>query len=175
MFSPKDKTWSPYFAGALTGLTVVLSVLIAGKFFGASTTYARSAGMIENIFSSERVTQLSYFQKYTPKIDWQWMFVIGVILGGFISSKLGGTFSRQAIPPMWEGRFGSSLKKRAILAFIGGITVLFGARLAGGCPSGHGLSGLIQMSMSGYIALASFFIGGVIVANILYSSKRGGQ
>ncbi len=173
MLSPKDKTWSPYIAGALTGLTVVLSVLIAGHFFGASTTYARSAGMLEKIFSPQHVSELSYFQKYTPKIDWQWMFVIGVILGGFISSKLGGTFLKQAIPPMWENRFGPSVKLRAVLAFTGGILVLFGARLAGGCPSGHGLSGMIQMSVSGYIALFSFFAGGIIVANIIY--RRGGR
>ena len=74
---------------------------------------------------------------------------------------------------MWENRFGPSVKLRAVLAFTGGILVLFGARLAGGCPSGHGLSGMIQMSVSGYIALFSFFAGGIIVANIIY--RRGGR
>ncbi len=175
MICVKDRTWSPYIAGALTGLTVVLSVLIAGKFFGASTTYARSAGMLEQLVASEHVAQTAYFVKYVPKIDWQWMLILGVFTGGLISSKIGGTFKTQATPPMWEAKFGSSKAKRAIFAFIGGVILLFGARLAGGCPSGHGLSGMIQMSLSGYIALASFFIGGVSVANIIYRRTRGGM
>ena len=69
------KEWSPYLAGALSGVVLILSVWIAGKFFGASTTFARSAGMIEKLFGAERVDRMVYFIKYVPKIDWQWMFV----------------------------------------------------------------------------------------------------
>ena len=50
--------WSPYLAGALSGLVLILSVVIAGKYFGASTTFVRSAGMIEKIFSAERVASV---------------------------------------------------------------------------------------------------------------------
>ena len=46
-----DAGWSPYLAGALSGLVLVLSVLIAGKYFGASTSFVRSAGMIEELFN----------------------------------------------------------------------------------------------------------------------------
>ena len=124
--------WSPYLAGALSGVVLILSVLIAGKFFGASTTFARSVGMIEQLFSAERVAGLDYFIKYVPKIDWQFMFVVGVLVGSLIASKTSDTFQWQAIPDMWMMRFGFSQSKRAIVAFIGGAIAIFGARLAGG-------------------------------------------
>ena len=123
---------SPYLAGALSGVVLILSVLIAGKFFGASTTFARSAGMIENLFSVERVAGLDYFIKYVPKIDWQFMFVVGVLVGSLIASTTSHTFQWQANPDMWVLRFGLSQSKRAIVAFIGGAIAIFGARLAGG-------------------------------------------
>lgn len=124
--------WSPYLAGALSGVVLILSVLIAGKFFGASTTFARSVGMIEQLFSAERVAGLDYFIKYVPKIDWQFMFVVGVLVGSLIASTTSDTFQWQAIPDMWMVRFGLSESKRAIVAFIGGAIAIFGARLAGG-------------------------------------------
>lgn len=129
----RDKNyWSPYAAGAFAGLVLVLSVWITGKYFGASTAFVRSVGLIEKIFSAERVSQLEYFVKTTPKIDWQWMFVIGVLFGSLIASKMSGTFKIQAIPDMWHRRFGPNVIRRGIVAFIGGTVAMFGARLAGG-------------------------------------------
>jgi len=127
-----DAGWSPYLAGALSGLVLVLSVLIAGKYFGASTSFVRSAGMIEGLLAPERVSQLAYFKSETPKIDWQWMFVFGIFLGSLISSITSASFRWQALPDMWRNRFGSSISKRAIVAFLGAAVAMFGARLAGG-------------------------------------------
>ena len=93
-----DKGWSPYLAGALSGLVLVLSVWLAGKYFGASTSFVRSAGMIEKLFNSKHVSQLEYFVKTAPKIDWQWMFVIGILFGSLIAAKASGTFRFQAVP-----------------------------------------------------------------------------
>mgnify|MGYP000508900850 CR=1 FL=1 len=76
--------WSPYIAGACAGLVLVLSVWFTGKYFGASTSFVRSAGLIEKIFSAERVSQMDYFVKTAPKIDWQWMFVVGIFIGAMI-------------------------------------------------------------------------------------------
>ena len=76
---------------------------------------------------------------------------------------------------MWRERFGSSAAKRAVVAFLGGLIALFGARLAGGCPSGHGLSGTMQLSVSGFIAAACFFIGGIVVARRLYTRPGGAR
>ena len=127
-----DKGWSPYLAGALSGIVMILSVWIAGKYFGASTTFVRSAGMIEKVFSAERVGKMDYFIKEVPKIEWQWMFVFGIFMGSLISSTTSRSFRWKAVPDMWEDRFGPDKIKRAVVAFIGGIIAMFGARLADG-------------------------------------------
>ena len=132
MKDAEDKGWNPYLAGALSGVVLVLSVWFAGKYFGASTSFVRSAGIIENLFVASRVASLEYFAKETPKIDWQWMFVVGIFLGSLISSTTSRTFRWQPFPPMWEGRFGPSLGKRWLVAFLGGMIGMFGARLADG-------------------------------------------
>ena len=128
----KEKGWSPYLAGALTGVVMILSVWFAGKYFGASTTFVRSAGLIEKIFSAQRVAQLEYFIEEVPKIDWQWMFVVGILIGAFIAAKTSASFQWQDVPAMWQSRFGNSRVKRAGVAFLGGLVAMFGARLAGG-------------------------------------------
>lgn len=132
MMDMEDNGWSPYLAGGLSGVVLIFSVLIAGKFFGASTTFVRSAGMIEKLFGAERVAQMEYFVKEVPKIDWQWMFVVGILIGALIASTTSGSFRWQAIPNMWEARFGPSRVKRGIVAFLGGTIAMFGARLADG-------------------------------------------
>jgi len=170
--SDDKKYWSPYLAGALSGLVLILSVGISGKFFGTSTTFVKTAGMLEKIFSAERVARMAYFMKEVPVVDWQWMFVLGIFIGSLIAAKTSGTFTWQAVPDMWRKRFGSSVGKRAVVAFIGGVIGMFGARLADGCPSGHGLSGSVQLALSGFISLICFFIGGALIARIMY---KGGD
>jgi uncharacterized protein len=129
----ENGAWSPYLAGALSGVVGVLSVWIAGKYFGASTSFVVTAGMIEQFFGPERVAQMAYFTKVVPKIDWQWMFMIGIVLGAFIAAVTSGSFRLQAVPDMWAERFGAnSIGKRAVFAFIGGAVAMFGARLADG-------------------------------------------
>jgi uncharacterized membrane protein YedE/YeeE len=164
-----DGAWSPYIAGGLSGLVIIVSVLWTGQFFGASTSFVRSAGMLGKVFSPERVAQLEYFIRYLPKFDWQLMFVIGIFAGSFIAAIWSGTFKWQGAPDMWAERFGPNPVKRGIVAFIGGIIAMFGARLAGGCPSGHGLSGVSQLAVSGLMAMVFFFIGGIIMTQALYS------
>ncbi len=164
----QDTGWNPYVAGALSGLVSILSVWLAGKYLGASTTFVRTAGMIEKQFDADKVAKMEYFLRDMPKIDWQSMVVIGIMIGAFIAASTSGSFRLQALPDMWQERFGFSIRTRAAFAFFGGILSMFGARMADGCPSGHGLSGSLQLAVSGYIALACFFLGGVVAARILY-------
>ena len=127
-----EKRWNPYIAGACAGGVSIVSVWASGKYLGASTTFARSAAMLEKAVAADHVAALDYFVKYSPKIDWQWMFVCGILVGALIASILSGTFRLQSVPDMWRERFGSSTGKRAAFAFLGGTIALFGARLAGG-------------------------------------------
>lgn len=127
MKTDEDKGWSPYLAGALSGLVSILSVWFAGKFFGASTTFVRTTGMVEKILDPERVAKMDYFIKELPIIDWQWMFVVGIFIGSLIASTTSGTFKWKSVPDMWERRFGTSRLKRGLVAFIGGTIAMFGA------------------------------------------------
>jgi uncharacterized membrane protein YedE/YeeE len=164
--------WNPYLAGALSGILGILSVVVAGKFVGASTTFVRASGMIERVFSSEGVANNVYYLSKGVKFDWQFLFVIGIFIGSLIASLSSGTFSQQPVPEMWKSKYGAGVGKRAVVAFIGGIVAMYGARLAGGCPSGHGLSGLIQLSVSGFIAAACFFGAGIFMASIVYPRTK---
>ncbi len=127
-----DKGWSPYLAGALSGIILILSVWFTGKYFGASTTFVRSAGLIEKMLNAPRISKMDYFVKKVPKIDWQWMFVVGILIGAVLASASSRIFRWKALPDMWEARFGHSRVKRGMVAFIGGVVAIFGARLAGG-------------------------------------------
>lgn len=124
--------WNPYVAGALVGLLMVFSVWGTGKYFGASTTFVRATGFVEQAVSEERVKGLEYFKKEAPKIDWQFMFVVGIFLGSLVSAVTSRSFRVTGVPPMWEAKFGPSKIKRGIVAFVGGCIGMFGARLADG-------------------------------------------
>ncbi len=128
----KKVQWSPYVAGALIGVVSWFSVLTASKYLGVSTTFVRTIGMIENIFIPERVASLPYFVKEKPLIDWQWMEVLGILIGAFIAAKLSGDFKRTFVPPMWEKGYGLSQFRRWSVAFFGGAILMFGARMADG-------------------------------------------
>lgn len=128
----KKVQWSPYLAGALIGVVSWFSVLTAGKYLGVSTTFVRTAGMIESIFIPERVASLPYFLKEKPIIEWQWMEVLGILIGAFIAAKLSGDYKKTFVPPMWQKHFGPSRFKRWAVAFFGGVILMFGARMADG-------------------------------------------
>lgn len=162
---------NPYLGGLLTGVLLVLTVWISGQFFGASTSFPRAAALFENCLFPGHVAGNAYFQKVPPKIDWQMMFLGGLFLGALFSAKLSKSFSWQAVPDLWKNRFGPGVPKRAFFAVLGGFIAILGARLADGCPSGHGLSGMSQLSLSSLISLIFFFAGGIAAARFLY--KRG--
>lgn len=170
--------WSPYLAGALVGVLAICSaaattrVLGKTQYLGASTTFVRAAGFLESAVAPDHVAANAYFSKEKVKIDWQFLLLIGLFLGAAASARADGSFSKETVPPVWKDRFGSGAFRRAVSAFLGGGVAMFGARMADGCPSGHGLSGLMQLSVSGFAALAVFFVAGAAVAGFLYGGKR---
>ena len=173
----EDRGWNPYVAGALLGLLAIASVyastLWLGKsnYLGASTTFVRAAGLLEQVISPERVGANEYFTRTKIKVDWQFMLVVGVLLGAFVASMTDRSFKNEMVPPIWKERFGPSVFKRALGAFAGGVVVMVGARMASGCPSGHGLSGMMQLSVSAFIALPMFFLAGMLVASLVYGRR----
>ena len=166
---PIAKHWSPYVCGALIGILVAATVLISDKPLGISTAYARISGMLGMILAPGLTKRLKYFKDKKPIIEWEVMLFVGVIIGSFLAAWSGGTIHAQLLPDTWVQRFGAdSSTLRIIIAIIGGVFMAFGARTAGGCTSGHGISGTMQMSVGSWIALICFFIGGMAVAIPLF-------
>jgi len=166
---PIVKHWSPYVCGALIGILAAATVLISDKPLGISTAYARISGMLGMILAPGLTKRLEYFKNKKPIIEWEVMLLVGVIIGSFLAASSGGTIHAQLLPDTWVQRFGAdSSTLRIITAIIGGVFIAFGARTAGGCTSGHGISGTMQMSVGSWIALICFFIGGMAVAIPLF-------
>ena len=173
----EDGGWSPYLAGALVGVLAIFSVYATtqwmGKtnYLGASTTFVRAAGLLERTVFPDRVAANEYFTKEKVRVDWQFMLVLGIFFGALIASTTDKSFKLESVPPTWEERFGPSVAKRGAGAFLGGIVAMMGARMADGCPSGHGLSGMMQLSVSAFVALVMFFAVGVVVAGFIYRRR----
>lgn len=160
--------WSPYLVGALIGVLATATLYVSDKPLGVSTSYARIAGLIGKAFSKRHVESLKFYQGTKPKVDWEVMLMLGVIVGAFLAASTGGEITAAWVPAAWEERFGPSALLRSAVAFLGGATMAYGARLAGGCTSGHGISGALQLSVSSWIALPCFFIGAVVTAMLLF-------
>jgi uncharacterized protein len=164
-----DTYWSPYAVGIGIGLLSWLSFLISGKPIATSTTFARTGGMIENFITGGKAEQRPYYQKIKLKINWQWMLVVGVVIGSFLSAIISGDFQVGVwIPSLWASAFGDSVLLRLLVAVSGGIILGFGSRFAGGCTSGHGISGTLQLAVSSWVSAIFFFIGGIITAHFIY-------
>ena len=173
----EDGGWSPYLAGALLGLLAIASAYATtqwlGKtsYLGASTTFVRAAGLLGRTVAPDRVAANEYFTREKVRVDWQFMLVLGIFFGALLSSATDRSFKIESVPPTWKNRFGPSVRKRAAAAFFGGAVAMVGARMADGCPSGHGLSGMMQLSVSAFVALAMFFGVGVLVAALIYGRR----
>jgi uncharacterized membrane protein YedE/YeeE len=160
--------WSPYAVGIGIGILSWFTFLISNKPLGCSTSFARTAGMIEKAIRGKQVELKPYYQQVKPTIDWQWMLVVGVVIGAFAASMLSGTFHLQWVPQRWAATFGSAVVPRVIVAAVGGVLLGFGSRWAGGCTSGHGISGTLQLAVSSWISAICFFIGGIAMAYLMF-------
>jgi uncharacterized protein len=160
--------WSPYIVGVGIGILSWLSFLISRQPIACSTTFAKASGMIEKLFQGKKVDLKPYYQKVKLVVDWQWMLVVGIIIGSLISAWLSGDFHWKWVPSVWADAFGSDPLLRVIVALVGGVCIGFGARWADGCTSGHGISGTMQLAVSSWISAICFFIGGILMAHMIF-------
>ncbi|RZN43500.1 MAG: hypothetical protein EFT35_01145 [Methanophagales archaeon ANME-1-THS] len=160
--------WSPYAVGIGIGILSWFAFLLSDKPIGCSTAYARTSGMIERLVRGDRVLKKEYYQKFEPVVDWEWMLVVGVVIGAFIAAQLSGAFHLLWVPSRWAASFGPSPVLRWFVALVGGVLMGLGARWAGGCTSGHGISGTLQLAVSSWLAVICFFIGGIATAMLIF-------
>lgn len=164
-----QKTWSPYLAGIVIGLLQIPAFLIIETALGASSSYV-TVGALFTSWVDPSILVIKYASSHvatTGKNWWQVALVGGIAIGAFLSMKLSGA-RRAAISPIWARALGSaSPAKRYAVAFGGGFLMLLGARIADGCTSGHGISGMAQLSVGSTVAVAAMFAGGIATATLL--------
>ncbi|WKA31396.1 YeeE/YedE thiosulfate transporter family protein [Bradyrhizobium roseum] len=167
--SPFDKAWSPYVAGILIGLLQIPAFLMIETALGASSSYVTVGAAFVGLFDSS-LLNIDYVARHitaNAKNLWQVALVAGIGLGAFVSMKMSGAV-RAPISPVWTKALGtSSTGARYAVAFVAGFLMLFGARIADGCTSGHGLSGMAQLSVGSTVAVAAMFTGGIATALLL--------
>jgi uncharacterized membrane protein YedE/YeeE len=161
--------WSPYAVGIGIGLISCVAFVLSDKPIGCSTAFARTSGILEKLVRGDRVREMAYYRQFAPEIDWEWMLVVGVFLGAMTSAWMSGELQLEWVPTLWAANFGPEHLPRLVTAFFGGVIMGFGARWAGGCTSGHGISGTLQLAVSGWLAVAAFFLSGGIAAYLSYS------
>lgn len=171
MSNPLQKpSWSPYVAGALIGVLSWFAFYTADHPLGITTAFDDTAALM--IQSTGFDSDLSFFDhEGRPWINWEWMLVVGVFLGSALSAWLGRSREPSTVPALWRSRFGKSRRKRLVAAFVGGAVMMLGARLAGGCTSGHGISGTLQLAVSSLLFVAVMVGSGVVTAFALFGRE----
>ncbi|MCA9115526.1 MAG: YeeE/YedE family protein [Planctomycetaceae bacterium] len=165
-----EPAWSPYVVGTLIGVLTMLTLTFSRKPVGASSAYADLSGLLGRLAAPRHIASLKYYQEHKPMIGWSLVFVLAAIGGSFLAAATGtneitGTY----LQDMWVARFGAdSGLLRTLVAFGGGALMAYGARMAGGCTSGHGISGTLQLAVGSWIAVICFFLGGIAVAIPMY-------
>ncbi len=161
--------WAPYRAGVGIGILSWLVFAIVDDPIGITTALSADAGYVAMaFFGADAVAQNSYWKAFPPALGYGALFLVGVILGGMAAAVAGGRFRIEAVPGIWRARFGASIAKRLSGALLGGLFVMYGARLAGGCTSGHTISGGLQLALSSWIFTVVIFAVGIATARVLY-------
>ena len=175
------QTWPWYVSGFLIGM-IMLSLIYFGKHFGMSSN-------LESLCSMSGLgKKVSYFDFDWKTNKWNLIVVLGAMLGGFVAANYMSDPTNVSINPSTvnqlsslgidapdgklapDALFGKQIfesPKSIFILLIGGILIGFGTRYAGGCTSGHAISGLSNLQLPSLKAVIGFFIGGLIMAHLI--------
>ena len=163
----KKKNFNWFYAGV--GLAVLNCIVFLTAIFdrqiGASKTFPYVGDLLVGL------TQNQYFTSIQKPGNWELIFLAGALLSGFVVSLLWKDFKIQLIHSEWAKTKGTSPSKRIIWAFVGGFVMLIGARMAGGCTSGHVISGGMQIAASSLLFGAFVFAGLLLTGKIFYGKE----
>ncbi|WP_343768894.1 YeeE/YedE family protein [Gangjinia marincola] len=174
--------WPWYVAGPLIALTMFL-LLYIGKQFGMSSNLRTACAAV----GGGRVADFFRFDWRAQR--WNLIVVVGAVIGGFLASAYLSTNTVEINPELTQKLetqyniksageaylppelFGNEVLTKPFnlaILLIGGLFVGFGARYAGGCTSGHAISGLSNLQVPSLIAVIGFFIGGLVMIHFVY-------
>ena len=148
-------------AGGVIGAVALCLLFVANRRLGISSG-------LEDICSL--VLERAYFRRdaVVGGRGWRLPFLLGLVLGGFLSAVLGGGWH-----PVWAlGAFDTTIgfgpAGKLAWMFVGGAFIGFGTRLANGCTSGHGIFGVSNLELSSVTATLSFMAGGILTTQLIY-------
>lgn len=154
--------WSGWLGGVGVGLVVIALFLFTGKPLGVSSAYGEVCGTL-----GSRFYQVGKFGG--PR--WRILFGLGVVLGGAVAAWTStgtwemswdmGTLYSKVLPT-------DTTLRGAVLA-LGGVMIGFGARSAGGCQSGHAITGMALLNPPSVLAGGLFFVGGIVAVQTLFA------
>lgn len=172
----KKIDWSPYLVGVGIGMLSWAAFAIARDPLGVTGPLSRAAAPVAAfLFGPEAVENNAYWHEQPFAWNYGVLFLVGLMVGAFVSSLLAGTFRIEIVPQFWRARFGGSAVKRFLGAFVGGAGLMYGARLAGGCTSGHGISGTLQLAVSSWVFLVVVFASALLASRLMLGPRsRGG-
>ncbi len=170
------KSWSPYAVGIGLGILSWFTFATANKHLAITLQYEHLAAMLQMGIAPEAVASNRYYavraaEGLEPKVGWYLMLLLGVFFGAFLSSWLSGDRSKISVPPLWRWRFGGSSLKRFTAAFLGAALMVLGARIAGGCTSGHGISGTLQLAVQSWLFIGLAFASSIITAFLIFGPE----
>ena len=172
-----------YVAGPLIGLVVPALLVVGGKAFGLSANLRHTCAALP-------VPGKPAFLRYDWRSagTWNLVFALGIAVGGFVGLRvlsdpaaplalsadtvaaladLGVTDLAGFVPVQLVSWAGLASPAGALMVLGGGFLVGFGARWAGGCTSGHAISGLADLQVPSLVAVAGFFAGGLVVVHVV--------
>lgn len=175
-----SQPWPWYVAGPLIAF-IMLSLLLSGKRFGLSSNLRSMCAIMG------AGKHCDFFDFNWRAQSWNLVFVVGLIIGGFIANNFMGADSvsisqttieeletmgfddpeKSLVPKELFGWDNLLTFKGLIAIILGGFLVGFGARYAGGCTSGHAISGLSDLQKPSLIAVLGFFVGGLLVTYLV--------
>ncbi|KAI9095851.1 hypothetical protein DFS34DRAFT_165271 [Phlyctochytrium arcticum] len=155
----KTLAWSPVIGGICVALIQGTSLLTCGQPLGASSAYVEAASLIVTSVDKKWRERAPYYASFLGSNSI--MMAAGMVAGGALSTFLSGASSHAKIGFL-------NTPSGAIANFAGGALLLFGARLAGGCTSGHGISGMAQLGLPSIVTVIGMFAGGIVTAFAVY-------
>lgn len=166
---------SPYLVGVGIGILCWIAFAIAKDPLGVTTALSRVGQPVAApLLGADVVARNAYWSPMPFAWDYGVLFLVGMLGGAFACSLATGTFRFEMVPRFWRERFGPSAVKRALGAFLGGAMLMYGARLAGGCTSGHGISGGLQLAVSSWLFLIVMFASALSTSALIFGRARKG-
>lgn len=195
-----NQYWNWKVGGIILGLTFFMALFLI-KPIGVSTQFSITAGMAESVVDQQLIYEdgnhktgygstNAYYDKSEGKIaqsiakpmNYSYVFVLAMVLGGFISARTikkrtpeqtgEDEQMRRTSPQIFRETISTKPAVRYAMVFVGGLVSLFGARLAGGCTSGHMMSGISQTALSGMVFAAVVFATAIPTALLVYRKRN---